>query len=331
MASDYKRPATDNGSILDIVTAWDVPVSGQVEMICPEGIYRLSSERGDELILKEIGTFDDRSLGQLAFEYEVLLHLQAAGLPVAVPLPDRLGRLAVPWREHLYTLSPCLPNDGATLALAGRHRLLRNYGATIAQMHRALATFPQDRLPDWIGRVELASEVLDTGFPIILPYLEGRQAEEFQAMAAGLARTMPIAFKQLPQQLIHRDCHAENLLSCGTEVTGIVDWDHLTIGPRILDVAYFAVQLAKRQVRNPEAMARWLDDLPLLLAGYEAEIALLEEEKAAFPYVLVSVPVLFAYWAIETGHGDDYIQTELDTIAWLHRNLEEVRKRVQAV
>jgi hypothetical protein len=94
-------------------------------------------------------------------------------------------------------------------------------------------------------------------------------------------------------------------------------------------VAYFAVQLAKRQVRNPAAMAQWLDDFPLLLAGYEAESTLLEEEKAAFPQVLIAVPVLFAYWAIETGHSDDYIQTELDTIAWLYRNLEIVRERVQ--
>jgi Ser/Thr protein kinase RdoA (MazF antagonist) len=76
-------------------------------------------------------------------------------------------------------------------------------------------------------------------------------------------------------------------------------------------------------------MAQWLDDFPLLLAGYEAESTLLEEEKAAFPQVLIAVPVLFAYWAIETGHSDDYIQTELDTMAWLYRNLEIVRERVQ--
>jgi Ser/Thr protein kinase RdoA (MazF antagonist) len=235
----------------------------------------------------------------------------------------------VPWQEHYYTLSPCLPSDGTALTPVQHRQLLRNYGVATAGMHRALATFPQDRLPAWIGRVDLASEVLDTGFPIILPYLEEGEEVEFQAMRARLARTMPTAFQDLPEQLIHRDCHAENLLSCGTVVTGIVDWDHLTIGPRILDVAYFAVQLAKRQVRNPAAMAQWLDDFPLLLAGYEAESTLLEEEKAAFPQVLIAVPVLFAYWAIETGHSDDYIQTELDTMAWLYRNLEIVRERVQ--
>ncbi len=141
---------------------------------------------------------------------------------------------------------------------------------------------------------------------------------------------MPTALTDLPQQLIHRDCHAENLLSCGTEVTGIVDWDHLTIGPRILDVAYFAVQLAKRQVRDRAAMEQWLDELPLLLAGYGGESPLLAKETAAFPHLLIAVPVLFAYWAIETGLSDDYIRTELDTMVWLYGNLAAVRDRVQA-
>jgi len=331
MDIDNKRLEIDYQSILDIMSVWDVAVSGQVEEICPEGIYRLSSERGEELILKDIGPVDDQLLSQLAFEHEVLRHLQHVGLPVALPLPDSQGRTVVPWRDHYYTLSPCLPSDSTALMPADRHRLLRNYGAAIAQMHRALTTFPSDRLPDWIGRIDLASEVFDTGFPVIMPYLQGKQADRFQAILASLKRTVPAAFQGLPEQLIHRDCHAGNLLSCGTEVTGIVDWDHVIIGPRILDLAYFSVQLAKRHVRNPVKMAQWLDDFPLLLSGYGAESILQEEEKAAFPYALISVPILFAYWAIETSHSDDYIQTELDNIAWLYGNLEVVRQRVQTV
>jgi Ser/Thr protein kinase RdoA (MazF antagonist) len=331
MDSDDKRPGTEHESLLDIIAAWDIKVSGQVEHICPEGIFRLSSEQGDDLILKDIGPIDDRLLSQLAFEHEVLRHLQAAGLPVALPLPDIQGRTVVPWRDRALTLSPCLPNDSTASMPAHRDRLLRNYGAAIARMHQALITFPPAEIPDWIDPIDLTSEVFDTGFPIILRYLKGAQADQFQATFADLNRTMPAALQHLPQQLIHRDCHAENLLSCDTEVTGIVDWDHLTIGPRILDIAYFAVQLAKRQVRNPEAMAQWLDELPLLLGGYEAESILLEKEKVAFPYALISVPVLFAHWAIGTRHSDDYIQTELDTMAWLYRNVEVIPQRVQAV
>jgi Ser/Thr protein kinase RdoA (MazF antagonist) len=317
--------------LAELLALWDVTASYQIEELSPEGIYRLTTERGDDLILNDLGPHDAQVLNRFAFEYRILLHLQNAGLPVALPLTDRHGRLAVPWQGRNYSLCPCLPNDGGDLAGADRHLLLHNYGTAIACMHQALTTFPQEQLPGWIEPIDLASEVLHTGLPIILPYLDGDHAGRFRAIHSALAQTMPDAVQGLPQQLIHRDCHAENLLSCGTQITGIIDWDHLTVGPRILDPAYFSVQLAKRQVRDPGAMTRWLDDFPLLLAGYEAASPLLETEKAAFPYVMIAVPVLFAYWAIETGHSDNYIQTELDTLAWLHDNLEVVRSRMRAL
>lgn len=323
---------TSNGpgpeGIANLLAFWDITTCGQTEELSPEGIYRLSTGRGDDLILNDLGPCDAQVLDRFAFEYKVLLHLQAAGLPVALPLADRQGRIAVPWQGHNYTLAPCLPNDGGVLAAPDRLQLLRNYGMTIARMHQALATFPREQISGWIEPIDLASEVVNTGLPIILSYLAGEQADRFQTIRSCLAQTMPAAFQGLPRQLIHRDCHAENLLSCGTQITGIIDWDHLTVGPRILDPAYFAVQLAKRQVRDPEAMARWLDDFPLLLAGYEAHSPLLAAEKAALAYVMIAVPILFAYWAIETGHSDDYVQTELDTLVWLYDNLEIVQTRV---
>jgi Ser/Thr protein kinase RdoA (MazF antagonist) len=314
--------------VADLLDLWDVTASGRLEELSPEGIYRLMTGYGVALILNDLGPGDWQVLGRFGFEYIILRHLQAAGIPVALPLADRHGRIAVAWRGHNYTLSPCLPDDGGALTGPDRHLLLRNYGAAIARMHRALATFPQEDIRDWIEPIDLASEVFDTGFPIILPYLTGEQAGRFRAIRSALAQKMPAAFQGLTQQLIHRDCHAENLLSCGTQITGIVDWDHLAVGPRILDPAYFAVQLAKRQVRDPQAMARWLDEFPLLLAGYQAVSPLLESEKAALPYVMIAVPVLFAYWAIETGHSDDYIQTELDTLSWSYDNLEVIQRRV---
>jgi Ser/Thr protein kinase RdoA (MazF antagonist) len=142
MDIDNKRLGIDYQSILDIMSAWDVAVSGQVEEICPEGIYRLSSERGEELILKDIGPVDGQLLSQLAFEHEVLRHLLDAGMPVALPLPDSQGQTVVPWRDHYYTLSPCLPSDNAALMPPEHDRLLRNYGTAIAHMHRATLSLP---------------------------------------------------------------------------------------------------------------------------------------------------------------------------------------------
>jgi Ser/Thr protein kinase RdoA (MazF antagonist) len=322
------KPCTD--WVPDIVAAWDITVFGLVEEICPESVFRLSSAHGGDLILKNVGNTTSHNPQQLRLEYKVLLHVHEAGLPVAVPLPDKQGRIAVRWGKQYYSLAPCLPHAGGGLMPADHDQLFRNYGRTIAQMHRALATFPQHRLGE-IGRADLESEVFEIGVPIILRFLPEKQADEFQAIIDDLTSAMRSAFPHLPEQLIHRDCHAGNLLSCGTEVTGIVDWDHLTIGPRILDIAYFAVQLAKHDVHDPKKMAQWVHDFPLLLQGYECESPLSDEEKSAFPYVLISVPILFAYWAIETSHDDSYIQTELDTVTWLHSRLALIQESVQAL
>ncbi|MCJ7739106.1 MAG: phosphotransferase [Anaerolineae bacterium] len=147
-------------------------------------------------------------------------------------------------------------------------------------------------------------------------------------MIVDLEPAMRDAFRDLPEQLIHRDCHDENLLSCGSEVTGIVDWDHLVVGPRILDVAYFAVQAAKRDVRDAAKMAQWFHDLPLLVQGYTSVSALSREEQAAIRYVMIAVPIFFAHWAIGVAMDTDYIQQELDAVAWLYDNLDAIQKAV---
>jgi len=87
----------DTHWISDLVAIWDVVVSGPVEAILPETVFRFSSERGEGFVLKKVGGIDDSRPDRLEFERELLLHVCTAGLPVAVPLRDRRGRIAVPW------------------------------------------------------------------------------------------------------------------------------------------------------------------------------------------------------------------------------------------
>jgi len=163
------------------------------------------------------------------------------------------------------------------------------------------------------------------GMPIITAHLQGREAEKLQNTIDELGQTMVDAFDDLPEQLIHRDCYPGNFLSSGVEVTGIIDWDHLSLGPRILDPAYFVVQIAKRQIHDTGKMVRWFDDLLLLLEGYQDENTLSVKEKEAFPSVMLSVPIFFTSWLIETEQFSS-IQLELDTIEWLHQHWAALQK-----
>ena len=310
------------------MAVWDVRVCGAVEEILSEVLFRFSSERGDDFVLKEVGAIDDSVLNRLKFEYEVILHVHRSGLSGAVPLRDGQGRIVVPWEGDYYRLSPCLPNADGELTGPPRDLLFHNYGKTIAEMHLTLAAFPHNKLEGRVERTALESEVFDIGLPIITAYLSGGQEDSFRAMIVDLEPVMRDAFRDLPEQLIHRDCHSENLLRCGSEVTGIVDWDHLIVGPRILDVVYFAVQTAKHNVRDAGKTAQWFHDLPLLVQGYASVSALSAEEQAAIPYVMIAVPIFSAHWAISAAKDVDHIQQELDAAAWLCHNLDTIPEAV---
>jgi Ser/Thr protein kinase RdoA (MazF antagonist) len=208
--------------------------------------------------------------------------------------------------------------------------LYRNYGAAIARMHLALATFSDAALAHRAQREALIPTVFDYGLSYIVGHLTGAQAGTFQAMMADIGAEMRVAFQDLPEQLLHRDCHAGNLLSCEAEITGIIDWDHLRIGARIFDLAYFAAQLGKRHVGDPETMAQWLHDVLLVLERYDQENRLSAGEEAAFPYAVIAVLIAFAGWMIEVD-WIEALQTELDAMAWMHSHLRIVQERVAAV
>jgi Ser/Thr protein kinase RdoA (MazF antagonist) len=320
---------TDMSSLSAVLGAWGIVPAGPLEALQPEATFRVRVENGPDLILTRIGPLDARTADWAALQHDVRRHLARAGVPVAVPRPDGQGRVAVPAEGYLYTLQPRLPGRQGSSRPEDCDPLYRNYGAAIARMYRALATFPPEALAGRVMREDLEPWVFEGEIPRIAQYLSGAQEARFRAMVADVGEEMRAACRDLPEQLLHRDCHAGNLLSCGKRVTGIIDWDNLRIGARIYDLAYFAAQLAKRHVGDPGTMERWLHDITLVLQSYDRVNPLAEKEKAAFPYVVIAQLITFAGWVVETEWFVG-LQTELDAMAWMHTNLREVQDRVIA-
>lgn len=320
---------TDLDPAIEVLEAWGVVPSGPVEAMQPEGTFRIPTEGGD-LILTRSDPLDARTAEQVRLKHDVLQHLSRAGVPVAVPLPDRQGRIAVPQDGHTYTLSPRLPGQQGTSKPVDCDTLYRNYGVSIARMHRALATFPMEVIAGRAQREILVSRVFDDEIPRLTGNLTGTQAVRFCAMVDGIGEDMRAALEDLPEQLIHRDCHAGNLLSCGDEVTGIIDWDLLRVGARAFDLAYFCAELAKRHVGDPDTMAQWLHDIVLVLHSYDNVNRLSDSEKTAFPYVVVAELIIFTGWVVETA-WTVMLQTELAAMAWMYSNLSVIEERLAVV
>lgn len=291
-----------------ILTHWNLPPTTIITPIVPESVYKI----GDQWVLKRVG--EDTAVFQqkLQFETAVLRHLAAAGLPVVEAVLDGNGRFPTPHNGNLYALTSFVAGEPIPEDKANRNALFRSYGSTMAKLHARLATFPQADIPPKLRRTDVVDELFVRGRKLVG---NGRFPQALTLLNKHEPALRP-ALQQLPQQLIHRDCHVGNFLSVGTQVVGVIDWEQLSFGPRLLDLAYFAMELVEHPPATPAAEARWLADVAHLWTGYCGETAVTPQEKAAFPALLLAIPFLFANWFFANGETR-YVKNEMTRFSWL--------------
>jgi Ser/Thr protein kinase RdoA (MazF antagonist) len=131
------------------------------------------------------------------------------------------------------------------------------------------------------------------------------------------------ALSGLPEQLIHRDCHPGNILVQGTRVVGFIDCDHLCIGPRIFDLAYYAVHHLKWVTDDLASTQRWLANLPQLLSGYRSQQSLSPAEVAALPAGMLAYHLMLADWFMSRG-PQEQIGLEVRALDWIDRHADAI-------
>lgn len=308
---------------VEVLQHWNVVPSGTLREIHPERVYQVQTQKGEDLLLKDLGA--NHSKDRLTLEFEVLQHLSTAQIPVAVPLLDKRGNPAVVSGGHLFTLSPFLKARGSAEAVSWEALCMR-YGAAIGDLHIALASFPTEGLMHRTWRNDPMKESFEDRIPSLQRFLQGNQAVWFRRIIDDMESEMKQALADLPEQLIHRDCHPGNILTDGVEVIGFIDCDHFSLGPRLLDLAYFVVHLVKWRLYDPGQTADWLHYFPLVLRGYEQRSLLSNREKAAFPYMMVYVLVLFADFFYHLKN-ETAAKVEVDTLAFIHSHLDYIKRR----
>jgi Ser/Thr protein kinase RdoA (MazF antagonist) len=326
------EPETARNRIMQIVTAWDVGTVHAVVDIHPGKVYRVERVADAPLILKNVGQDDPQAMVRLAFEHEVLRHLDRRGISVALPLPTRDGQSFVAEDGHLYTLSPHLISNSRwhALDLKGLERLNRNCGAAIAKLHVALAAFHAKDLEDRTWETVLPDDLFDRWIPAIRQNAIQQERDRFDAIIRDIEADMRATMESLPTQLIHRDCHQGNIIVNGERVSGSIDCDHLSIGPRVLDLASFIVHMIYEHVTDRERTAEWFELFPAVIEGYETEVPLRREEKRTLYYVMLAVLLIFTGWFFETGEPAK-ARGELEALSWMHGNRQRILDGIAAV
>ncbi|HET9127606.1 MAG TPA: phosphotransferase, partial [Propionibacteriaceae bacterium] len=227
-----------------------------------------------------------REPGRLVGELFVLAQLATAGVPVTLPATTRDGLLEVERDGLAYWLYPEI--EGTPLAqrpaLAdGATRVTwRRLGEAAADLQRQLRRIDPD-------------EARLNGVPV---------------------RHESVAPAPIGVQVIHGDMHAGNVLFVEGRVSGYLDFDHLTLGPRLVDPCYASGALLARLMEvGGEVEQRWLELTGELFRGWCASWAasgqaVSDEELDAVPATFVEIEADFRAWLVDTGDTDGVALTD---------------------
>jgi homoserine kinase type II len=301
--------------LLEALGAWEVGRVLGAEELKPGRVWRVTTD-GGAFILKNWGAKDDGLEQRVAFYQGVMAHVAARGVAVERAVPDRAGRLIHRREKEAWWLVRTLPNDPGPLGDQEAEALQRDYGRAIAELHRALATYPEAEARRGTWRKAVRDEVLTHDLPTIRARLDPSARERFEAAVAPHEREFAQRLDGLPEQLIFYDCHHGNILRVGARVTGFVDADHLSIGMRIWDLAYLGAQgLLDVDQCGP---AEWSRRALLVVDAYRSVNPLEEREFGAIWHVMLGFK-LNMLAGVASGSTLDHLPKLLDQIERLHR------------
>jgi Ser/Thr protein kinase RdoA (MazF antagonist) len=245
-----------------------------------------------------------RSLSDILYELEVLLHLKRAGIAVSVPLPRKDGHLTTVVTAPegvryivLFTYAP-----GKELAYESAEEIESYlYGNVVAQIHTAT-----DRFHSQHKRFSLDfTYLLDGPLRAMQPLLVHRPEDwdYVQALAERLrTHVLGIPVERLEQGFCHGDFHGWNAHIAKDHTLTVFDFDCCGEGWRAYDIAVFRWGA---RLRDKE-QARW----PAFLRGYRETRNLSDIDVQATPY-FVAVRHLWLV-GLHTANGHDW------GFGWMH-------------
>ncbi|WP_156821073.1 phosphotransferase enzyme family protein [Microlunatus phosphovorus] len=257
-------------------------------------------------------------------EYRVLSHLQGSGVSVALPIVTDTGQIVASIGDLAWSLLPHLPHQTENHELgpdAGETTFL--IGAAIGHLSQALADYPYGVA----SFVDDPVKVLDEALPQL--------PDEVIRLARPYAGRLVEVCGGLPIQLTHGDCNDGNVLINSKGRVSFIDIDHLPVGPRVRDLAYYLTSRLRRHLGSPQTAmlttCALITAVPSYVAGYRRVQQLSEQEIAAIVPLMLVAEIGGAHWSLYGWEPNlaNYRRSKA-SIEWLIARLDELTVSIQA-
>lgn len=203
-----------------LAEAYSVRVSSVDRMVISHDnlMVWVTTETAGRLIVKVCRHVEQH--GHLTACGRLVRWLGDRGVPVAAPLPAG-GEHQIVRDGHSVGVQPVLPGE---LLDAGEPDQVRAAGVMLAELHRHLA--------DWPDRGLLAGAEPRPTFTV-----SERIAEVAPADVLDRLHERSAGLPGLPQQVVHADFRAANLLVRDGQITGVLDFEEARVGAAVADLA----------------------------------------------------------------------------------------------
>ena len=261
---------------------------------------------GDAFVLKYTA-----NLGKLKKHIEVSKALDSIGLLAAVPVPTTDGAEYIQDGEIYFYLTRRLPGK-QMVSHRFRNGDARFVGEIIGQLHLALR-----KIEDCVSEADLLSTVRDWALP------KAKAAMELpERFCAEFLDTFSALYPQLLRQIIHRDPNPGNII-CAEDRWGFIDFELSERNVRIYDPCYAATAvLSETFGANND---NWLGIYRDILWGYDSVAHLTDDERKAFPYIILANQFVCVAWFAEQDKYADICETNKHMTAWLIEKFEELK------
>ncbi|MDE6724145.1 MAG: helix-turn-helix domain-containing protein, partial [Ruminiclostridium sp.] len=251
--------------------------------------------------------------------------MEAQGFTAAVPVPTKKGGDLTDDQNNFVLIRRLkgepLPKAERFGADCGNFGF--KYGQSIARLHNALAAIEADIQP---SEHNLFAHVTEWALPNVQKQNTQWNMGIPDSFFEEYIHDFGTLFEKLPKQLIHRDPNPCNILFCGGDVSGFIDFDLSERNIRLWDPCYCATGILSEQRNVEDAYDKFLLILDTILHGYDSINPLTAEEKEAIYYVICSIQMICVAYFESVDEYKDLARTNREMLVYIIRAKEQINK-----